>query len=397
MVLTADRKTIKDLFKEWDAISEVFSTPLVLHPGGWEDTLPGDFQQRVIEQRLAKVLNGGWDTATDAEVVGYLSTACLVAPFDRDWTEIYLYETALLMPEARQAFDFIPDELSDWQKSELSSLKGKIRNSQIRRRKSNRKEKHMAGRKLVMEEHDGNVLVGVQKQDCDPVIRTITGDITDALQEVPAILTEAEAKWSLSPKNPAYVAPKPEKKTPAPAAQATQPAKAEDLPLLADAKKTETATVEAGTATPEPEQVAAVEAAAEEKAVEAVAETAEPQAEPAAVEPETPGAQAEPEATPEAETTEAEEETTQAEEANITEIRERIATAPAPQHADPVTSTGAKTGEMEYMLKDGRGPFETVQLAMDAMGMDNATRPQHNRWDRLSSALKEQIIRRPKS
>jgi len=49
----------------------------------------------------------------------------------------------------------------------------------------------------------------------------------------------------------------------------------------------------------------------------------------------------------------------------------------------------------EYYLQDGRGPFESVQAAMDALGLDKATRPKHNRWDRLSTQLKESIRRRP--
>jgi len=44
----------------------------------------------------------------------------------------------------------------------------------------------------------------------------------------------------------------------------------------------------------------------------------------------------------------------------------------------------------EYYLKD-RGPFQTVQAAMDALGLDKDKRPKHNRWDRLSTQLKEQI------
>jgi len=57
----------------------------------------------------------------------------------------------------------------------------------------------------------------------------------------------------------------------------------------------------------------------------------------------------------------------------------------------------AKPGEWEYYLDDGRGPYESVQLAMDALGLNKETRPSHNRWDRLSTALKEKIQRRPKS
>jgi len=55
------------------------------------------------------------------------------------------------------------------------------------------------------------------------------------------------------------------------------------------------------------------------------------------------------------------------------------------------------SGEWEYYLQDGRGPFPDIQAAMDEMGLDKEKRPHHNRWDRLSSQLKDQIQRRPKA
>ncbi len=46
-------------------------------------------------------------------------------------------------------------------------------------------------------------------------------------------------------------------------------------------------------------------------------------------------------------------------------------------------------------MQDGHGPFESVQAAMDALGLPKDKRPKHQRWDRLSAQLKEQIQRRP--
>jgi len=53
--------------------------------------------------------------------------------------------------------------------------------------------------------------------------------------------------------------------------------------------------------------------------------------------------------------------------------------------------------EWDYYLKDGRGPYPDIQKAMDAMGLDSEKRPHHNRWDRLSTQLKEQIQRKSKT
>jgi len=367
--LTPDQKRVKDLV-------EVFDTPIVFHPGGWEDTLPEWLSLRVIKERVDMVCNGGWDKATDAEVTCYLYTAAPTQPLGSDWTEITLYQAAKQMPQLREALPATPKELSDYQRHELESLKRHIRDSQKRRRKSNRKEKGMSKRKLVMEEHDGSVLVGVLQDNCDPFIRTMEGSIEQVVGTVPDFLKEAQEKWTVQPKNPAYKAPVKAKAATKPAATAEQPKQTGDLPLLAG---TETA-----------EEQATVEVAAEETAPEAQVEVTEPPAAPAEAETEPAVPPVEAEAVEPVESGVEEEKTEQ-------ELGERIAQAPAPQPAQPTPSAAAKTGEVEYYVEDGRGPFESVQLAMDALGLDKDNRPQHNRWDRLSTALKEKIQRRQKS
>jgi hypothetical protein len=49
----------------------------------------------------------------------------------------------------------------------------------------------------------------------------------------------------------------------------------------------------------------------------------------------------------------------------------------------------------QYWLKDGQGPFNDLKGAFDALGIKTKDRPNHNRWNRLSAVLKEQIERRP--
>ncbi len=388
--LTADQQRVKDLV-------EVFDTPIVLNPGGWEDTLPEWLRLRVIKERVEMVCNGGWDKATNAEVTCYLYTAALAQPLGSDWTEITLYQAAEQMPQLREALPATPKELSDYQKHELGDLKRKIRDSQIRRRKSKRKETDMGKRKLVLEEHDNSVLVGIMQDGCDPFIKTTEGGLDEALASIPGFLTEAQEKWAVQPKNPAYKAPapaKPAKAAPKPAAAATptQPEKAKDLPLLAGTETAKPAEAPVEEQAPKPEEQAPApaeepaeepaEAPAEEKVAEAEAEVTEPPAAPAAVE-------------PEAEVPPAETEVIEPVEAGVAEdkaeaeLSERIAQTPAPQPAKP--------GEWAYYLQDGRGPFESVQAAMDELGLDKNTRPTHNRWDRLSTALKEKIQRRPKA
>jgi len=54
-------------------------------------------------------------------------------------------------------------------------------------------------------------------------------------------------------------------------------------------------------------------------------------------------------------------------------------------------------GNFEYFLADGRGGFETVQKAMEALGIPEANRPKHNRYDRLSADWQKKIIQKAKA
>jgi len=199
------------------------------------------------------------------------------------------------------------EEGEDYQKSELNSLKRHIRDSQKRRRKSNRKEKDMSKRKLVMEENDGNVLLGVLQEGCDPIIKTKEGSIEEVLPAVPDFLKEAGEQWAVSPKNPTYKPPAKPKAATTPPATAEKPKQTEDLPLLAGTEKT----------TP-----------AEETTGEAAAEVAEAPAAPAEAEAETEVPPAGAEAVEPAESGVEEGKSQQ-------ELSERIAQAPAPQPASP--------------------------------------------------------------
>ena len=61
------------------------------------------------------------------------------------------------------------------------------------------------------------------------------------------------------------------------------------------------------------------------------------------------------------------------------------------------TTNGNGNGQYEYFLADGRGGFESVQKAMEALGIPEAKRPKHNRYDRLSADWQAKIIRKAKA
>ncbi len=59
-------------------------------------------------------------------------------------------------------------------------------------------------------------------------------------------------------------------------------------------------------------------------------------------------------------------------------------------------STNGTNGQYEYFLANGKGPFSDIQTAMTELGIPEANRPQHNRYDRLSADWQKKIIRKAK-
>jgi len=58
---------------------------------------------------------------------------------------------------------------------------------------------------------------------------------------------------------------------------------------------------------------------------------------------------------------------------------------------------GNGNGQYEYFLADGRGGYPDIQTAMTELGIPEANRPKHNRYDRLSADWQKKIIRKAKA
>ena len=63
--------------------------------------------------------------------------------------------------------------------------------------------------KLVIILKANKVLLGVQSPDCDPVYKTMEGDLASVLQVVPTLVAEAKLKWTAAPRYPKADLPKP--------------------------------------------------------------------------------------------------------------------------------------------------------------------------------------------
>ena len=63
--------------------------------------------------------------------------------------------------------------------------------------------------KIVIILKANKVLLGVQSPDCDPVYKTMEGDLAGVLQVVPTLVAEAQLKWTAAPRYPKADLPKP--------------------------------------------------------------------------------------------------------------------------------------------------------------------------------------------
>ena len=383
--MNAEQRRVKEIFRALHA-------PLVCHPGGWDQSLPDWIAGRAVRQRMEMLDNGGWDKATDADIAAHLFTASLVAPMDHDWAEIYIYTVAQLMPQLCDTTIPVPKELSAWQQQELNQLKRKIFERQ-------NKGGLTMGTKVVLEEQPDGILVGVIRDNTDPVLKKVATAADSSLPQrmaaaailVPAFIAEAEAKWKDSPRNPAYKAPAPEKKKPEAKAEEKKPEVKQPDPPKTE-KKAEGKTSENQGELPLLAQTPPVEQTT--TPAPPASTTAQPAPEPAAPEPATVKEAIK------AAIVEAGGNPVVDEEVVLNAIEKAGVEIPVgdEQEAGSTVTKPAETvtkshkGET-FKLADGRGPFNSLQEAMDALGLDKNTRPQHNRYDRLSKKLQAQILK----
>jgi len=79
--------------------------------------------------------------------------------------------------------------------------------------------------KVVLEELEQGMIVGVQAKGCDPLISVLPdAALEDALARVPELVAQARERWAQQPQYPAYQRP-PEPARQQPARSRSQPAR----------------------------------------------------------------------------------------------------------------------------------------------------------------------------
>jgi len=135
---TSDARWISDLVG-------VFTDPIIVMPGGWDETLPDWIKKAITLERLlenARHLQRHEMTATDAEAVAYLYTASLTAPLNNEWTKIYLFLVGKVMAQHQKteiSVDIKVESLNDYQHSELKRFKRWLYETRIQARKTRAK------------------------------------------------------------------------------------------------------------------------------------------------------------------------------------------------------------------------------------------------------------------
>jgi len=70
-------------------------------------------------------------------------------------------------------------------------------------------EKPAGELKVVIILKANKAMLGVQSPDCDPVYKTMEGDLAAVLQVVPVLVADAKLQWAAAPRHPKADLPKP--------------------------------------------------------------------------------------------------------------------------------------------------------------------------------------------
>ena len=106
--------------------------PIIVAPGGWEETLPDWLFKEINAERITTALidvikpDNGQEQVGECEIMAYLMTVCSLKPLPGNWTKIYQYLTTQIMRRIRKVEvpdDIKVEELDDYEMRQLEELK----------------------------------------------------------------------------------------------------------------------------------------------------------------------------------------------------------------------------------------------------------------------------------
>lgn len=129
----------RELARFVDETAGALADPIIVYPGGWEDTLPKWLRDQIPLDRLLLMMEAKGkriEKGTDSEAMAYLYTASYLSPMGYVWTNIYLWlgqkvmKTGLMAPQGKgtdKVFDrMVPQKLSADEQQFLEDLKAWI-------------------------------------------------------------------------------------------------------------------------------------------------------------------------------------------------------------------------------------------------------------------------------
>lgn len=131
----ASQKQLESMIAE---IIGIFKDPIILYPGGWEDTLPPTLWEMIRLERFVQQMKAKGkkiEESTDAEALAYIYSASLVAPMGSEWTNIYLWLGKDLLPKTDPP-EMAPKPLKPHEMKMLEDLKRWIYRKKTSGRKS---------------------------------------------------------------------------------------------------------------------------------------------------------------------------------------------------------------------------------------------------------------------
>ena len=112
----------------------VFSDPIIVYPGSWQDSLPEKIRQDITTCRLIRLLKGDMEMATWPEVCAYFYTLTLCFPPQERVVRMYMYAMTQykgdLFPE-----DLRREILESHEMDELNRFRRWIRAKQLEARR----------------------------------------------------------------------------------------------------------------------------------------------------------------------------------------------------------------------------------------------------------------------
>lgn len=132
-----------------DEIVGSLCDPIILHRCSWatKDFIPEWLRQRITLDRMIELMvadkEGREPTGTDSEALAYLMPACMEAPMDHDWAQIYLYLGTVVIDTQKDKIvpnDIRVDKLNRNQEDDLCRLKRWIYETKVKHRAGRRKE-----------------------------------------------------------------------------------------------------------------------------------------------------------------------------------------------------------------------------------------------------------------